>query len=53
VVVEYALRGVNTPIGVSRYQLMLAEALPAELAAGLPSAGELEPGNPDRAGRWR
>jgi predicted nuclease of restriction endonuclease-like (RecB) superfamily len=44
VVVEYALRGVDTPIGVSRYQLMLAEALPAELAAALPSPGELEPG---------
>ena len=44
VVVEYALRGVDTPIGVSRYQLMLAEALPAELAAALPSTGELEPG---------
>jgi hypothetical protein len=44
VVVEYALRGVDTPIGVSRYQLMLAEALPAELADALPSPGELEPG---------
>lgn len=43
-VVEYALRGVDAPIGVSRYELMLAEALPAELAAALPSPGELEPG---------
>ena len=51
VVVEYTLRGVDTPIGVARYRLMLAEALPAELAAALPSSGELEPGilpAPDR-----
>ena len=44
VVVEYALRGSGAPIGVSRYELMLAEALPAELAAALPSPDELEPG---------
>jgi predicted nuclease of restriction endonuclease-like (RecB) superfamily len=44
VIVEYALRGVETPIGVSRYQLMLAEALPAELTAALPSSDDLEPG---------
>jgi predicted nuclease of restriction endonuclease-like (RecB) superfamily len=44
VVVEYALRGVDAPIGVARYQLMLADALPAQLAEALPSARELEPG---------
>ena len=44
VVVEYTLRGTGAPIGVSRYELMLAEALPAELAAALPSSDELEPG---------
>jgi len=44
VVVEYTLRGVDTPIGVARYQLMLADALPAELAAALPVPHELEPG---------
>jgi len=44
VVVEYALRGVDTPIGVARYELMLAEALPARLAAALPSPQELETG---------
>lgn len=38
-VVEYALRGVDTPIGVSRYQ-----TLPAPLAASLLSPEELEPG---------
>ena len=44
VVVEYTLRGVDTPIGVARYRLMLADALPAELAAALPSPDDLEPG---------
>ncbi len=44
VVVEYALRGVDTPIGVARYELMLADALPAQLADALPSPEELEPG---------
>lgn len=44
VVVEYSLRGVDTPIGVARYRLMLADALPTELAEALPSLQELEPG---------
>jgi len=51
VVVEYALRGVDTPIGVARYELMLADALPARLAEALPSPQELEPGMlPDAGG---
>jgi hypothetical protein len=51
VVVEYALRGVDTPIGVARYQLMLADTLPAQLAEALPSPRELEPGMlPDAGG---
>ena len=50
VVVEYALRGVDTPIGVARYQLMLADALPAQLAEMLPSPQELEPGILPQAG---
>ena len=51
VVVEYALRGIDTPIGVARYELMLADALPAQLAAALPSPQELEPGMlPDAGG---
>ena len=51
IVVEYALRGVNTPIGVARYQLMLVDALPAQLAEALPSPQELEPGMlPDAGG---
>ena len=43
-VVEYALHGVDAPIGVSCYQLMLAEALPAAFAEALPSPEELAPG---------
>jgi predicted nuclease of restriction endonuclease-like (RecB) superfamily len=51
VVVEYALRGVDAPIGVARYELMLADALPARLAEALPSPQELEPGMlPDAGG---
>lgn len=40
VVAEYALRGVDKPLGVSTYQL--AEALPKELQGQLPSIQELE-----------
>jgi predicted nuclease of restriction endonuclease-like (RecB) superfamily len=44
VVVEYALRGVDAPIGVARYRLLLAEALPAAFANALPTPEELAPG---------
>jgi predicted nuclease of restriction endonuclease-like (RecB) superfamily len=51
VVVEYALRGVDAPIGVARYQLVLADALPAQLAESLPTPDELQPGMlPDAGG---
>jgi len=43
-VVEYALRHVDAPIGVSAYQLMLSEALPAAFANALPTPDELAPG---------
>jgi predicted nuclease of restriction endonuclease-like (RecB) superfamily len=43
-IVEYALRHVDAPIGVARYQLMLAEALPAALADVLPTQNDLAPG---------
>ncbi len=43
-VVEYALRHVDAPIGVSSYRLMLVDALPADLASVLPSPAELAPG---------
>ena len=48
---SYALRGVDAPIGVARYQLVLADALPAQLAEALPTPDELEPGIlPDAGG---
>ena len=40
-VVEYALRHVDAPIGVSSYRLMVADALPEDLAGVLPSSAEL------------
>ena len=40
VIAEYALRGVDKPLGVSTYEL--AESLPAELRGSLPSVEELE-----------
>ena len=43
IVVEYALKGVDTPIGVARYRLLLAGTLPEDLALSLPSEAELAP----------
>ena len=40
VVAEYTLRNVNTPIGVSEYEL--TRALPDELKSSLPSVEEIE-----------
>jgi len=40
VVAEYALRGMNKPIGVSEYEL--TRTLPDELKSSLPSIEELE-----------
>lgn len=39
-IAEYALRGINTPIGVSEYQL--TQALPENLKSSLPSIEEIE-----------
>jgi len=44
VVVEYALRGVSGPIGVAEYRVLVAGALPAGLAASLPTVEEIEIG---------
>lgn len=44
VVVEYALRGVDAPIGVAGYRLLPPATLPRDLAAALPTADELAPG---------
>ena len=40
-IVEYALRHIEAPIGVAAYRLMLAEALPPGLADALPTEAEL------------
>jgi hypothetical protein len=40
VIVEYALRDVNKPMGVSTYQL--TESLPKQLKGSLPTVEELE-----------
>lgn len=40
--VEYALRGVSTPIGVTGYELALTKALPEDLKSSLPTVEELE-----------
>jgi predicted nuclease of restriction endonuclease-like (RecB) superfamily len=40
IVTEYALRGINKPIGVSEYQL--TEALPASLEGSLPTIEQIE-----------
>ena len=42
-VVQYALRKVEAPIGVARYQLLGGEALPEALADALPTSDELFP----------
>lgn len=39
-VAEYALRGINSPMGVAEYRLI--EALPEGLADSLPSVEEIE-----------
>jgi hypothetical protein len=40
VIAEYALRGLDKPIGVSAYEL--TRALPKELASSLPSTEDIE-----------
>jgi YhcG PDDEXK nuclease domain len=40
VIAEYALQGINQPLGVSEYQLV--EALPKNLEADLPTVAKLE-----------
>ena len=41
-VVEYALRGVNKPMGVAQWETRLVESLPTELKGSLPSVEEIE-----------
>ena len=39
---EYALRGINKPIGVAQWQTELTKSLPKELQTDLPTIEELE-----------
>ena len=41
-VVEYALRDVNKPIGVASWKVQLVESLPKEMRSSLPSVEQLE-----------
>ncbi len=41
-VVEYALRGLNSPMGVAEWETRLTETLPDELKGSLPSIEEIE-----------
>ena len=42
IMVEYALRGVNKPMGVAEWETRLVDSLPAELKGSLPSVEEIE-----------
>ena len=42
IVVEYALRGMASPIGVAQWQTQLTETLPQELKGSLPTIEEIE-----------
>lgn len=42
VTVKYALEGVLSPIGVASYETALAESLPTDLKASLPTIEEIE-----------
>lgn len=51
VVVEYALRDVQKPIGVAEWETRLVDSLPRELEGALPTVEQLEAelgGAPDR-----
>lgn len=39
---EYALRGINKPIGVAGYETMIVESLPQNLKSSLPTVEEIE-----------
>lgn len=41
-VVEYALRDLNKPIGVAEWEIRIVEELPKELESSLPTIEELE-----------
>jgi hypothetical protein len=41
-VVEYAMRGFTSPMGVAEWETKLTESLPDELKGSLPSVEEIE-----------
>lgn len=41
-VVEYALRGLDKPIGVAGWKTKLVETLPKELQSSLPTVAQIE-----------
>ena len=41
-VVEYALRDINKPIGISQYETAIIESLPEHLKSALPTIEEIE-----------
>jgi len=42
VMVEYALRGMNKPIGVAKWETELVQRLPRDLQSSLPTVAEIE-----------
>jgi predicted nuclease of restriction endonuclease-like (RecB) superfamily len=42
IVVEYALRDINKPIGISQYEAKIVESLPEELKGSLPTVEQIE-----------
>ena len=41
-IVEYALRGFNRPIGVAEWETRITKSLPKELKGSLPTVEEIE-----------
>jgi hypothetical protein len=41
-VVEYALRGLNKPVGVAEWETSIVERLPEDLRGSLPTVEEIE-----------
>ncbi|MOA69561.1 hypothetical protein D3C78_1978210 [compost metagenome] len=50
---EYALRGFNAPVGIAEWRTSLADSLPDELVASLPSIEALEAELASEAARLR
>lgn len=48
VVAEYALRNINSPIGIAEYEIAMVESLPKDLKSSLPTIKEIEAELKDR-----